>query len=175
MCFPQSRLSLTLLTDLTAPMPADMTLDFSVEGFDVGDDAGALAVLLDNDRWTPFRAARCELRGLEPGYHLLRAFLLDGSSGLVIKSPLAYVEAEVCVEAPRPVPVRPFLFGQPSICHISPRVVLRRAEVAAGVVGDFFVHNCEVTEAAHGCVLRRPSAPARAPLTRPAATPCACT
>lgn len=41
-----------------------------------------------------------KVSGLTDGYHLLRAFLVDGESGEVIKSSDAYVEAEFFVNRP---------------------------------------------------------------------------
>ena len=39
---------------------------------------------------------------------------------------------------------RGYMFGQPSLCHLSPRGRKKPAVV------DFFVHNCELAEAAYG-------------------------
>jgi hypothetical protein len=116
------------------------------------------------------------VKGLPSGYHLLRAFLLlpddDGNGWLCVKSPVAYVEAELFVERPVLPPTRSvsppllavggnepmgslccsgFMFGQPSLCFLTPRDSVAADKLTAVVV-DFFVSNCLIGEVAPGYV-----------------------
>jgi hypothetical protein len=59
------------------------------------------------------RLRGCQVKGLPSGYHLLRAFILlpsdAGNGWLCVKSPFAYVEAELFVESPILPPSRSVL------------------------------------------------------------------
>jgi hypothetical protein len=155
-------LSLTLLSDLSRPVPPDLVLDFQVDGCDVRPGASYIAIVVDNASVTHHHGNRADLRGLTPGYHVLRAFLVDGATGLVLKSPMAAVEAEAYVHAPAPIPApKGFLFGSPALCHLRPRgrvpasaVASLEGAAAGGLLVDFFVSNCELSTAAHGFGVR---------------------
>ena len=122
---------LMLLSDLTGNLPADSVFDFQVDFFqDLGPGKGAIGLLIDNSQWSTHYDFHCELTDqLDPGYHLVRAFLMDESAGGMtqcVKQPSAYIEAEFFVDTPSMPTARGFMFGQPSLCLLSPRTTLSR-------------------------------------------------
>ena len=63
-----------------------------------------------------------------------------------------YVEAELYVqERDSPSGPRPFMFGHPTLCHISPREAAKKGEP---LMCDFLVTNCEVGDSPHGYTVR---------------------
>ena len=100
--------------------------------------------MIDNNNLESFYGVRCQITNMSPGYHLLRAFLIDEDTTQCIKTPAAYIEAEFFVNKVQPPPSRGYMFGQPSLCHLSPRGRKKQNVV------DFFVHNCELAEGAYG-------------------------
>jgi len=133
-----------LLSNLSNSVTADFYFDFQVEGFELREGKGALALMIDNAPPASYYGVRCQITNMAPGYHLLRAFLIDEDTLQCLKTPAAYVEAEFYVNKVMPQPTRGYMFGQPSLCHLSPRGRQKPAVV------DFFVHNCELAEAAYG-------------------------
>lgn len=122
---------LTLLTDLSGAVPEESIFDFQIDNFPLCEHKAALALLIDNDQWSYHYHCRAQL-SLSRGYHLLRAFLvaLDAPDGeQCVKDVACYVEAEFFVKALDMPRSRGFMFGHPSLCHISPRGELPRAAV----------------------------------------------
>jgi len=119
--------SLTLVSDLSRLMPADLRLDFDVSGFSL--DNNFIGVAMDDVGVQLISSYQCQLRNLTAGYHLVRAFLVYADHTCV-KSADAYIEAEFYVKRQLVQLERPFMFGQPSIITIQADQVL-----------DFFVHN----------------------------------
>lgn len=115
--------ALLLVSDLSVGISekSSFVLHFLTEGFDeLGKQKGAIGVLLDNGLLETTTTLTFERSSLEAGYHILRAVLLD-SSGMCVKSPAAYVEAEFYVGKPV-APIAPV-----------PRYVLRSTEFLACV------------------------------------------
>lgn len=113
---------LTLTSDLSGELPSSFWLDFEVGGVDEATSDGVrLALLVDGAAWTHSERHHVEIAELAPGYHLLRAFLVDRRSGCCVKSRSAYVEAEFRVAGVSAAAAAPrgFMFGQPAICAIA--------------------------------------------------------
>ena len=154
---------LMLTSDLSGELPSSFWLDFEVGGVDAAALSGVrLAILVDADSWQHSERHHVELHDLAPGYHLLRAFLIDASTGCCVKSVAAYAEAEFSVASPSgaaaaaPLAPRGFMFGQPAICAIA-----RAAPIAwtrgepLELLCDFFVSNVGVGDASEGgCSVR---------------------
>jgi hypothetical protein len=156
---------LTLLSDLSGILPPNFSLDFEVLAFQLAQNGpsaptadgavGSICILLDNAHASYHSTHRCQVMELRAGYHLLRAFLVY-TTGECVKESSAYVEGEFFVGAASVQVERHFLFGQPSICHLSPlppSMTGRSIPAPGGQtlpqprVLDFFVHNCELAPA----------------------------
>ena len=150
---PAARPTITLLTDLTPALEVDsasgkLKLHFSVN-VPLKPGNTSVRLLLDGSLWSTHYARTCSVDPPEPGYHLLRAFIWDEGSNQCWKCENAYIEAEFHFQAFVPQPaVRPFLFGQPSLC------ALPVPAAGGSTLVDFFVHNCTVSEAPFGFQIR---------------------
>ena len=147
--FLQDEALLTLVTDLsTALIPgADLIFDFNVEECQLCKGKQAIGILINNDRWSVHYENRCQVAGLGPGYHLLRAFILHETANNrleCVKSEYCFVAAEFSVGSPPDITKRDYLFGQPSICLLP--LISSSEPQMKGVFLDFFVNNCTLRQ-----------------------------
>lgn len=96
---------LLLLSDLSIHFSetSSLNLQFLTEGFELGHEKGAIGVLIDNGSLDLSFTADFKRSALSPGYHLLRAVLINTATNECIKTPAAYIEAEFYVGNPLPV------------------------------------------------------------------------